>query len=45
MNSLQFVIVVLAIAVIVVLAILGLFLMIANHVKGADVTDWEDETR
>lgn len=45
MNSLQFVGLVLAIAVVVVLVIFGLFLMMANHVKGADITDWEDETR
>lgn len=44
MNTFQVIGLILIIAVVVVLAIFGLFLMVANHIKGSGVIDWKDET-
>lgn len=45
MNSLQFVGLVLAIAVVFVIGLFVLVRFVSNHVKGSDVTNWGDETR
>ena len=45
MNSLQLIGLIIAIAAVVTVLIGALVLWITNHIKGASITDWEDETR